>query len=627
MDRNLTLPKRRGHQSPQDLFHRLFQSIMQKPIFCALLCFVAGCSSERVDVPATETPSPPAVRTIAVPSPPRSIEVHLPPWPEGTSFENASLVLQKEMFGHFPDEIYPELAPRFLALHAVLKSYWSERAELFEELRGPIPETSLPPDCRKQVGEIVRREMQANFVCAWSAFSIAPVGFEPAETESYWNDSAEELFYLLDCQIAFYETNREKLQTARRELKEPAQSSLNDRIASVQRDHGYYFANMLLPLQCFYLSEKQKKRLLDGETRFRNARLDPYATLDRWNRHNFHSAVLTPVNPFGDTTDPDAVRFLAELRQHERAAWKVDKTPGLAALNIGENDLLRWDGSTSLRPFADLLVSHLTGVPYRNRTGAHFGMAISAHLFFFEPGNEHKPSEHPLVVKWCSHLFSQTHGSINKVIAGECDLAFATRMPSPDELAAAETKKVELVCTPFAKDALVFIDHRANPVKGLTTEQLRDIFSGGVKQWSDVGGRAAPIELLVRNANSGSQELMKTLVMKDREMPKEVQHDIIPAMIGPFSRLEKNPNAIGYSVYYYEHYMAINAFARAMAVDGVPPSAETIESGKYPLVYDAVLVHRKEPGEKVEAFARWLLSDEGQRVVRESGYVPIREIP
>ena len=69
--------------------------------------------------------------------------------------------------------------------------------------------------------------------------------------------------------------------------------------------------------------------------------------------------------------------------------------------------------------------------------------------------------------------------------------------------------------------------------------------------------------------------------------------------------------------------MVFNPNTRVMAVNGVLPSAETIASGKYPLVYECVLVHRKNPGEKVERFIQWLLSDEGQRLVRSVGYVPI----
>ena len=97
-------------------------------------------------------------------------------------------------------------------------------------------------------------------------------------------------------------------------------------------------------------------------------------------------------------------------------------------------------------------------------------------------------------------------------------------------------------------------------------------------------------------------------------------------MSGIFSALEQSPMSIAYSIYHYDRYMVFNPNTRVMAVNGVLPRAETIASGEYPLVYECVLVHRKNPGEKVERFVQWLLSDEGQRLVRSVGYVPMDKL-
>ena len=86
-----------------------------------------------------------------------------------------------------------------------------------------------------------------------------------------------------------------------------------------------------------------------------------------------------------------------------------------------------------------------------------------------------------------------------------------------------------------------------------------------------------------------------------------------------------SPGGIAYSIYHYDRYMVFNVYTRVMGVNGVFPNAETIASEEYPLVYECVLVHRKNPGKKVERLVRWLLSDEGQKLVRYVGYVPVRE--
>jgi hypothetical protein len=203
----------------------------------------------------------------------------------------------------------------------------------------------------------------------------------------------------------------------------------------------------------------------------------------------------------------------------------------------------------------------------------------------------------------------------------------------------------DIVYVPFAKDAFVFLQHRHNPVRSLTLEQYQGIFSGrymkehsetplkmgtmgGPSQyqsWKDVSGFGGVVKPFIRNVESGSEELMQTLVMKDIEVHKDFKPQRLDTMGGVFERLESSPTGIAYAIYHYDRYMVFNPNTRVMAVNGVFPNAETIASGEYPLVYEVVLVHRKNPGERVERFVEWLLSEEGQALVRSVGYVPITE--
>jgi phosphate transport system substrate-binding protein len=203
----------------------------------------------------------------------------------------------------------------------------------------------------------------------------------------------------------------------------------------------------------------------------------------------------------------------------------------------------------------------------------------------------------------------------------------------------------DIVYVPFAKDAFIFLQHRHNPVRSLTLEQYQGIFSGRYmkehstavrgaadgfnmtnlyQSWKDVGGFGGAIKPFIRNVESGSEELMQTLVMKDIEIHARFRPQRLNSMGMIFEELESSPTGIAYSIYHYDRYMVFNPNTRVMAVNGVFPNAETIASGEYPLVYDVVLVHRKEPGERVERFVEWLLSEEGQALVRSVGYVPIR---
>jgi phosphate transport system substrate-binding protein len=204
-------------------------------------------------------------------------------------------------------------------------------------------------------------------------------------------------------------------------------------------------------------------------------------------------------------------------------------------------------------------------------------------------------------------------------------MILVARGPSEDEFKEAAEQKVKLDVRPVALDGFVFLLNVKNPVNTLTMDQIRDIYTGKVKNWKDVGGNDALIEAYTRNPNSGSQELMERLVMHGRKMI-DAPHRMLPTMAAPIDSVSRNPNAIGYSVYYYEHVMNPHPENKLIAVQGVKPSSKTIAGHKYPLTTEVYVVTRKdEKADSPQARLRnWLLSDEGQQLVAESRYVPVK---
>jgi phosphate transport system substrate-binding protein len=204
------------------------------------------------------------------------------------------------------------------------------------------------------------------------------------------------------------------------------------------------------------------------------------------------------------------------------------------------------------------------------------------------------------------------------------DLALIARAPSEDELAAAEELELEFDVRPVARDAFVFIVNTQNPVQSLSVEQLRSIFKGETTKWSEVGGDEEPIEAFTRDRNSGSEELMRELVMNGEDTIRAPE-SVLMGMMGPVDTVAQKPNAIAYSVYYYEEFMRPNLNNRLLAVEGIAPSADTIASGDYPLATEVFVVSRKDlDAESPAARLRdWLLTEDGQKLVADSGYVPI----
>ena len=158
----------------------------------------------------------------------------------------------------------------------------------------------------------------------------------------------------------------------------------------------------------------------------------------------------------------------------------------------------------------------------------------------------------------------------------------------------------------------------------LTLQEARDIYTGDITDWSEVGGPASPIQAYQRNPTSGSQVLMETLVMQGAPMV-DAPSLILETMMGPVNAISEDRWGIGYSVYFYATSIFPAAQVKLIAIEGVEPSAANIAAQAYPLTTEVYAVVRADmpAGSTALMLRDWLLTEEGQAVVEESGYVPI----
>ena len=152
--------------------------------------------------------------------------------------------------------------------------------------------------------------------------------------------------------------------------------------------------------------------------------------------------------------------------------------------------------------------------------------------------------------------FSGTHDAYMNLMEGKTDVIIASRDISRNEKASSEELGVELETAPLAIDALVFIVNPKNPVKNLTSDQVRKIYTGEIRNWKEVGGVDHAITPYIRNADSGSQEKMETLVMQGLTMidrtDENYMYEIIGSqMISPYAQLEIDEYGIGYTPFFY----------------------------------------------------------------------------
>ena len=222
----------------------------------------------------------------------------------------------------------------------------------------------------------------------------------------------------------------------------------------------------------------------------------------------------------------------------------------------------------------------------------------------------------------------KTHESFSMLLSGENDLIFTVPI-SEEQYKAAETAGVKLNFVPVAKEGFVFVVNKNNPVDSLTSAQIRDIYSGKITNWKEVGGNDEKIIPYQRNKDSGSQNYM-TEFMEGYDLmdpPKDFVRGEMSTLMDSIAFYDNAVNAIGYSVYSYAAQMYENSSdTKFIAVDGIKPSKETMADGTYPLLSSTSIVYTDKASQNTKDFADWAVSEEGQKCVMDSGYIPLKNM-
>lgn len=223
-----------------------------------------------------------------------------------------------------------------------------------------------------------------------------------------------------------------------------------------------------------------------------------------------------------------------------------------------------------------------------------------------------------------------TTDNYKALVNGDFDILLAYE-PSEEAKAYIEEQNVQLEMTPIGVDALVFICSLENKVGSLSVEQIKDIYTGKVTSWDEVGGDESDIIPYQRNKDSGSQTLFDKLINLGDELMTPPKDYIIGSMIGLLEAVadyDNSKDSLGYTVYYYLTNMEKDKLttSKILDVDGITPSNETIGSGEYPLTNDFYVVIRKtaEEDSPERILYNWICSDQGRELVEKENY-PVRK--
>jgi phosphate transport system substrate-binding protein len=217
---------------------------------------------------------------------------------------------------------------------------------------------------------------------------------------------------------------------------------------------------------------------------------------------------------------------------------------------------------------------------------------------------------------------------IAALVNGTVDIANASRQIKQEEIDQAVANGVQPVEFIVARDAIAVIVHPDNPVDRLTLQQISDIYSGKIKNWTEVGGDDRPIVRLSRETNSGTHVYFLETVLRlgDKNDKTLFSMDtlLLPSSEGIINEVRSNPNAIGYDgLGYVPKDLKIIQVAKNEGGEYVLPGIDTVNDKTYPVARDLYMYTAGEPSGAIRAYLEWVFSPAAQEIVAQLGFVPI----
>jgi phosphate transport system substrate-binding protein len=214
---------------------------------------------------------------------------------------------------------------------------------------------------------------------------------------------------------------------------------------------------------------------------------------------------------------------------------------------------------------------------------------------------------------------------IAALINGTTDICAASRAMKPEEIDQANRRGVNPVQNVVGQDGLAVMVNKGNPVTELTIEQLRKIYTGEYTNWSEVGGITQPIVILSRESNSGTYVYFQEHVLEKKDYSPKAR--LLPSTAAVTQAVTDDRGAIGYGgIAYAEHANVKMIHVKKDANSpAIVPSEATVLDNTYPISRPLFLYTNGQPAGAIAAFLSYILSPEGQKIVTDTGYIPIKK--
>ena len=204
------------------------------------------------------------------------------------------------------------------------------------------------------------------------------------------------------------------------------------------------------------------------------------------------------------------------------------------------------------------------------------------------------------------------------LIDSRCDIATMSRFMKDKEFKAAVDHNVLPVAHAIAMDGVCIIVHPSNTVTALTTAQVRDIYAGKTKNWKEIGGPDAEIVIVSRDTSSGTYETFNEKIMEKEKLARNVEY--VNSNPQAQARVKTTAGAISYVGIGF-----VDADVKALKIDGIMPTKQTISNGTYPVSRPLFMFTNGYPklGSTVFKFCTFYLTEKGQEIILAKGFVPV----
>ena len=201
---------------------------------------------------------------------------------------------------------------------------------------------------------------------------------------------------------------------------------------------------------------------------------------------------------------------------------------------------------------------------------------------------------------------------IKQVCEGLIDIGNTGRAPTPEEIS-----RCNLKVHKFAVDGIGVVINPKLKIDNISKENLKKVFAGDINNWKNLGGSEGPINVYTRDAESGTR---KVFLGKGLEKGKIADKaNFVPSNAAMKTAIANDPQGIGYI-----SLGVADTSVKLLAIDGVFPSNENVKSGRYEIARGLYLNTRGEPNPLAKAFISYMLSPEGQALVKKHGFLPVK---